>query len=213
MATEGDHATPDSPGAWMTLQEAGACLGVSASTVRRWADAGRLPSQRTPGGHRRLAAAAVESLARERRPATSPAPGARWSLGPPPAQQAWYVQLHGSPVGGQMRELGQRLLGLLIQYLIWQGDDSRFLADAHAVGVQYGAAARVAGASLSETVQAFLYFRRTFWRMALQIPPMAQATDMAEMVRLSERIDHFTDGVLLRTIAGYEQAAGPSLLE
>jgi len=108
-----------------------------------------------------------------------------------------------------MRELGQRLLGLLIQYLAWQGDDRRFLADARAVGAHYGGAARAAGVPMSETVQAFLYFRHTFWGMALQIPPVTQATDVPEMARIGERIEHFMDAVLLSTIMGYEQAPAP----
>ena len=36
------------------LAGASAALGVSPSTVRRWADSGRVPSQRTAGGHRRF---------------------------------------------------------------------------------------------------------------------------------------------------------------
>jgi hypothetical protein len=64
-----------------------------------------------------------------------------------------------------------------------------------------------AGATLSETVQAFLHFRTTFWRMALQIPPVAQATDAQDIIRIAERIEHFMDGVLLGTIRGYEEAA------
>lgn len=37
-------------------------LGVSAGTVRRWADAGHLPTYRTPGGQRRFSAERVEAF-------------------------------------------------------------------------------------------------------------------------------------------------------
>jgi len=37
----------------LTIGEAARFLGVSLSTVRRWSDAGVLPSYRTPGGQRR----------------------------------------------------------------------------------------------------------------------------------------------------------------
>jgi excisionase family DNA binding protein len=37
----------------LTISEAARLLGVSLSTVRRWSDAGVLPSYRTPGGQRR----------------------------------------------------------------------------------------------------------------------------------------------------------------
>lgn len=37
-------------------------LGVSVGTVRRWADAGHLPTSRTPGGQRRFSAERVEAF-------------------------------------------------------------------------------------------------------------------------------------------------------
>jgi excisionase family DNA binding protein len=39
---------------WLTLGQASKYLGVSESTVRKWADEGRLPAFSTPGGHRRF---------------------------------------------------------------------------------------------------------------------------------------------------------------
>jgi excisionase family DNA binding protein len=39
---------------WISLSEAAKILGVHTSTVRSWADQGRLPVHRTQGGHRRF---------------------------------------------------------------------------------------------------------------------------------------------------------------
>ena len=39
---------------WLRVQQAADVLGVSATTVRRWADSGRLASRRTPSGQRRF---------------------------------------------------------------------------------------------------------------------------------------------------------------
>ena len=39
---------------WLRVQQAADLLGVSASTVRRWADSGKLACQRTPSGQRRF---------------------------------------------------------------------------------------------------------------------------------------------------------------
>jgi molybdopterin-binding protein len=54
------------------MGEAAELLGVSPDTVRRWSDAGRLPTLRTEGGHRRIDGAALAgfaaSLAAEQRP-------------------------------------------------------------------------------------------------------------------------------------------------
>ena len=41
---------------WLRVQQAADMLGVSATTVRRWADGGRLASRRTPSGQRRFLA-------------------------------------------------------------------------------------------------------------------------------------------------------------
>lgn len=39
---------------WLSLHEASTQMGVSAATLRSWADEGRVESYRTPGGHRRF---------------------------------------------------------------------------------------------------------------------------------------------------------------
>ena len=47
------------------IGDAAELLGVSADTVRRWADAGRLRTARTAGGHRVVAGADLAALAVE----------------------------------------------------------------------------------------------------------------------------------------------------
>ena len=58
MAT---RASTKDPG-WVSLTEACRLLGVSPSTVRRWADTGMVRTFVTPGGHRRFSRAGLESL-------------------------------------------------------------------------------------------------------------------------------------------------------
>jgi excisionase family DNA binding protein len=204
-----EQAAPEVAAAWLTLHEVSAQLGVAPSTVRRWADAGRIPARRTEGGHRRFDPAAVRALRATLTPAEAP------HAGPPSigqltvstkrlGQQPWHAHFAAASVGEEMRGLGQRLLGLLIQYLVWQGDNSRFLHDGRQMGARYGQIARDAGISMRDTVQAFLYFRGTFWRTALQMPAVTQASDVAEVMRIAERIDHFMNEVLLSTISAYE---------
>ena len=47
------------------MGEAANLLGVSPDTVRRWADAGRLATERTTGGHRTVAGTELARLAQE----------------------------------------------------------------------------------------------------------------------------------------------------
>lgn len=46
----------------MTTGDVGAVFGVTALTVKRWADDGKLPFFRTPGGHYRFNRADVDAL-------------------------------------------------------------------------------------------------------------------------------------------------------
>lgn len=46
----------------MTPQEVAVLFRVDPSTLKRWAQAGKLPSVRTPGGHRRYRRAEVYAL-------------------------------------------------------------------------------------------------------------------------------------------------------
>jgi excisionase family DNA binding protein len=47
---------------WLTLGQAARFLGVAQSTIRTWADLGRLPAFTTPGGHRRFRRSELERL-------------------------------------------------------------------------------------------------------------------------------------------------------
>ncbi len=202
--TQADIKQPPAPLGWLTLHEVSAMLGVAPSTVRRWADAGRIPVQRTSGGHRRFEATAVQALQQGPTvPVREPA-GIMALPQQRPTQQAWHAHFASAAVAEQMRELGQRLLGLLIQYLVWQGDNRRFLNDGRDVGAQYGAVAHDAGITMRETLEAFLYFRQMFWRTALKMPAVTEANDLVEVMRIAERIDHFMNEVLLSTMSAYE---------
>jgi excisionase family DNA binding protein len=55
---------PDDP---LTPQDVAKLFKVSAATVSEWAEAGRLPSFRTPGGHRRFRWEDVEVFLRTTR--------------------------------------------------------------------------------------------------------------------------------------------------
>ncbi|HXT36581.1 MAG TPA: helix-turn-helix domain-containing protein [Chloroflexota bacterium] len=201
---------------WLSLREASRLLGVSASTVRRWGDGGKLRMSRTAGGHRRFPQSALASVGLEANHWSPP-----WfeALGAYPrvetagawgvdrqqlALQEWRPRLAPPNGSALMRGLGQRLLGLLIQYLNDRTVDPRLLAEAHAVGTTYGIEARKAGGSLHDVVEAFLFFRRAFTRLALSGSGISAPMESSDPAILYSRVDHFMDSILLGTIAGYE---------
>ncbi|MFJ5924477.1 molybdopterin-binding protein [Kitasatospora sp. NPDC092948] len=69
-------AIPDRPVHPYRIGEAASMLGVSADTMRRWVDAGRLAATRDEHGHRIIAGTELASFARElARPENSEAEG------------------------------------------------------------------------------------------------------------------------------------------
>lgn len=198
----------ESPNEWLSLHEASTLLGIAASTLRRWSDSGRVPSNRTLGGHRRFSRTTIAQLTNHAaEPALRPPPLAisEWGVDEQElSRQEWHTRLVSQSSAPLMRCLGQRLLGLLIQYINNHRDDERFLQEARSVGVSYGQEAQRAHISIHDTVQAFLFFRGAFSLASLPLPGIAHPADLHETRALHTRIDRFMDTVLLGVIAGCE---------
>lgn len=203
--TESDPHSDD----WLSLAEASALLGVAESTLRRWGDSGKVPMKRTLGGHRRFARAALlqfDETQRQHASQAHPGPLAPLKFDARAMSRSdWHTRLMSRSDSDRMRGLGQRLLGLLIQYINRQEDDTRFLHEARTVGSSYGRETRLAGVSMHDTVEAFLFFRSSFSRLALPMPGMTQPKDLDQAAALHTRIDRFMDAVLLGAIDGYER--------
>lgn len=179
---------------WLSLGDAAALLGVHPTTLRRWSDEKRIASVRTEGGHRRFARSTLEQYRASQQPA---APAA-------PLPSTWRKTFQGESLE-EVRHLGQRLLGLMLQYLTRQSEDDRFLTESRHIGRTYGLESARAGLAMLDMVEAFLFFRSQFTEMTIQLPAFPRAGDDAEMRRLHGRIDRFMNEVLLGTIEGYEQ--------
>lgn len=206
--------------AWLALGEASRILGVDPDTLRRWADTGKVEVFTTPGGHRRFPRAAIEAML--------PRPRARRSLltalGEPPdrvaaelrrrvrsdlaalSEQEWHARLDERSIEW-FRERGRRMGDLLLGYLDTQrrGGRVQFVAQAEALGREYGVEAAKGGMSIGEATQAFLFFRARF--MA-EIGTVArrQALDAARTTALFEEADRALDGVIVALIDGHRTA-------
>ena len=192
---------------WLGLHEASTLLGISLSTMRRWADAGKVPAYRTVGGHRRFQRHELETLlsGESNKITVAAADTAPWSSDVQEMnQQEWHRKVSEHPAADRMRGLGQRLLGLLIQHVHSRTPDSRFLNEAGAVGTIYGKEAFDASISLHETVKAFLFFRRACSHLTSPASGIIYPSDLAEAAKLQDQIDAFMDSVLLGVLAGYE---------
>ena len=213
----GRNRGPEPAGAgWLTLGEASATLGVTPNTLRRWADRGQIPSFTTPGGHRRFLVSSVQALVparRARRPALA-AMGASsdrmarayrrarplrrdrtappsWAATLSETQRAWF------------RERGTRLVAGLLAHLDAEGDTAAaLLASAEAHARDYGAEAARLGASLSDTVEGFLRFRKPFVD-ELAVLARRRGLDTREATALLADSESALDRLLVAVMVGH----------
>jgi excisionase family DNA binding protein len=163
---------------WVGLSEAAKILGAHPSTVRSWADRGELPSQRTPGGHRRFRRADLAQwLANQNAPASaevqilvqSAMGRARFEIGDGQlAREGWYQRLdEHARVALSLH--GRRLMEVLQRYLASPEDG---LEQAHAIGLQYGHTIREQGLSLKQAVEGFFTFNDFIFEAMIQMAEM-----------------------------------------
>jgi excisionase family DNA binding protein len=158
---------------WLSLGEASRLLGITPGTLRRWADHGDIATFVTPGGHRRFPRTVIESLVpqpRNRRPRLTGLGAAARRVArvyrrPPagrPTAAPWLAGLSDLQ-RVEFRERGHRLLAMLLEQLNEDGRSSAdTLDEAIEAAAQYGQRAATFGASLSQTVEAFVRFREAF---------------------------------------------------
>jgi len=201
---------------WLTLSEASQLLGVHQTTLREWENAGRISSFRTPGGHRRFDIRDLQAFLQQRRTGApvfelsvvqSPLNNIRQQFGESQiANQGWYQQLteeHRS----KDREMGRRMLGLLIQYTSRRENAEHFIEQGRLLAREYGTDLAKLGFSPSSLARAFLFVRRAILNATHQ-PQDATTPNDAEGMRLYQRINIFMDEMLLSTLDAYEQAGG-----
>ena len=200
---------------WVSLTEARQLLGVSPSTIRRWADAGLLKAFVTPGGHRRFSRAGLLALL-PAKPSARPTLG---DLGETPGRMArgyrrastedpgripWVAELDEAQ-RERFRGYGRGVVSALVSALDTSDAAlraSRLLEAEDACG-EYGRVAGREGLGAPMTADLFLRFRRPF---LAELGALARRRefDAAATSSLMAEANAALDGLLLATLRGWE---------
>ncbi|HEX8939366.1 MAG TPA: helix-turn-helix domain-containing protein [Candidatus Limnocylindrales bacterium] len=201
------------PTEWLAMREATLLLGVSPATLRRWADAGQVPTFTTPGGHRRFDRAALLSLLplRQRRRQERTAGAARRT------GEAGRTASGASCPGGWLAAIpdaareplqghGRRISNALVAYLeAPEAERAAALEVARQAATAYGWIAGSIGASVREAIETFQGFRVPFVR-ELAATACSNHLDGAETSRLLMAGMEAMDDLLEVSLRGHEVA-------
>ncbi len=205
--------TGESSAEWLGLGPAADFLGVHPITLRRWADHGDIPVMLTPGGHRRFALADLKQFA-EARTRLRVAASLEQNWADQALQRARneivgrrdesWLAAFGEADRRQQRELGRRLMGVMLQYVSHPEGGDELLGEAQTIGRAYGEHARSLGLSLVEALRAMLFFRDALIDSAVEMPESARVRPEAN-ARLVHRINTLLNAVQLSIATVYEQ--------
>ena len=189
----------ENPARWMSLGEVCRELEINEATLRQWADRGRLPVYRTPGGHRRFLREDVEALmaggggvaAAEFDPEDLVLQRIRRKLSQTDVSEFPWMESFQAEGRDRMRLFGRRLLSLLLRDGLEGGSRRRgeTLSETHMLGNEYGSEMAARGVPLTDSVQAFLFFRQA-------VVETVQPERLRQVVEIS-------DGVLVGLVDAY----------
>ena len=198
----------------MPLSEASRLLGVSAGTLRRWSDSGRIQVFTTPGGHRRFNRPAIErmlpagraprlTLVRSGMTPARLARAYRREAAAAELRFAWLATLTDEQ-RGWFRIHGRRMAELLLAYLEAPDEPAaeHHLDEATAEAAAYGRMGATLGLSLSQAVEGFLDFRRPFLHELAQVAHRRGA-DVTTTTDLLEGAERVLDRLLIGTMSAH----------
>ena len=204
---------PRSEDNWLELSDAADLLGIHYTTLRRWADDGKVPHYRTPGGRRRFKqselAVFLQSLhegdiadTRSVVPLT-PSVGARIAHAGT-AGEPWYGKFDETQ-RVSLRDEGRQMMAVLLQYATRTNGGEVFMQEGRRMAVNYGQVCRQAGLSLVETAKAFVRVRRSIMDSVYEAGSLAGSPD-TETWRLYDRMNTFLDSMLLATLEAFDES-------
>jgi len=196
----------------LTLKQAAQRLSVHPATLRRWADQGDILVVLTPGGHRRFPRSEVERLA-----GAQQGSGKDNALQTTLAQQAlfhtraelaehrdegWMTRLD-EKTREQQRQMGRRVMGLMMQYISVDDSGADLLQEAQSMGHTYAEVARQTGLGLTETLQAMMFFRENVVESVLLLPNTVHIRPETNQ-RLLRQVNIFLNAILQGVTETYE---------
>ena len=208
-------------GKWLSIAQASELVAVDQSTLREWADNGRVRSFRTPGGHRRFFRDDLTAIVERQ-------PGPR--VDGPSLEENTLRRIrrrlgaehhgHGVAPGGwierlslecrtRMRLFGRRLLDLSIAYMSQRRRRSAILDEARAIGEEYGLDLGREGMPLDEVMQAFIFFRNSLYD-AVRDTGSRGPLQSQDLAHTWTQMEQLTDQVLLSVVRAYERSAHAS---
>ncbi len=196
----------------LELAEAAQLVGVHQSTLRRWADAGRVAHIRTLSGRRRFSRSALEQVRLDMRRSGTEKPVEQFETNSLDLARQRTTDLSNHPaewfsyLNEEHRMLfrysGQRLLGLMMQFISRSDTGEKFLEEGRNVARDYGRICYRAGLSIAQTAEAFLYFRRSILE-SVQVTSGLGGPDDQDSHRIFLRTIDFFDALLVATMDSY----------
>ena len=209
---------PETPQAqqWLSLGRASKLLGVSHSTVRRWADAGEIRSYRTSGGHRRILDEDVRHfMAQSSQAAATPDTDRISELAVARVKRRLSRRRQSHDMDAfaglekatreRLRFIGRQLVDLFARFVSSRTRPERFIDDARGIGGEYGRTLVGAGVTLTDAVMTFNALRRSLEETAAQLASEAQQ-GTEEAVEAMESILGLADSVLEGMAQVYEES-------
>ncbi len=208
---------PTGSQSWLTLGAASQLLGVSESTIRRWADAGEIRSYRTTGGHRRILEEDLLQMVAGTAPSGGPSDSERitdLALARVKRRFSRGRRAHSFPIldelgddaKDRLRMLGRQLVDLFARYITSGKKKERFIDDARLIGREYGRTLVSVGVGLTAAVSTFNVLRHSMEETASQIASEANLTT-EDAVEAIENILGLADVVLEGMAEVYEAAS------
>jgi excisionase family DNA binding protein len=196
---------------WLSLGEIAKKLGVHPSTVRNWANQGKIPFHRTQGGHRRFKSSEVDFWLHPNQTRSPNEVGEflqdaikrmRVQISESHLEaESWYQKLdHEARM--KYRQSGRNLVQGLITYLTTDGDEAD--AEARSLGYEYATRGRRYQLQISEATKAFLFFHNSLLDALLAIYESAVVRSPLVLSGMVRKINAFTDRILLTIMETYE---------